>query len=196
MLPPLSSESPSGLRAWPLLRPENTILLVVDLQTKLVPVIHERERLLKNSSLLLRLAEILAIPVVLTAQYRKGLGPVVPEIQELAPTAALLDKTSFGCFGDEAFGRTLAAIERGQLLVCGIETHICVLQTVIGALANDYEVHVAADATGARSHENHERGLARMERLGAVLSSAEMAIYELLGRSDSSAFKQMLPHLK
>jgi nicotinamidase-related amidase len=180
-----------------LLRPERTALVVVDLQEKLLPVIAGRERVVKNSLLLMRLAEILKLPVVLTSQYKKGLGEIVPEVRQAAPGVEPLDKVSFGCFGDEAFLRRLRSLSgRDQLVVTGIECHICVFQTVLGALDQGYQVHLVSDAVGSRAEENYRTGLARMERAGALVSSAEMAVYELLGRSDSDAFKKMLPHLK
>ena len=180
-----------------LLRPERTALVVVDIQEKLIPVIAGRERVVKNSLLLMRLAEILQIPVVLTTQYRKGLGGIVPEVRAAAPNVEPLDKVSFGCFADPGFLAHLKGLSgRDQLVVTGIECHICVTQTVLGALEEGYEVHVVGDAVGSRAEENYRIGLQRMERAGALLSSAEMAIYELLGRSDSDAFKKMLPHLK
>jgi nicotinamidase-related amidase len=171
--------------------------VVVDLQEKLLPVIAGRERVVKNSLLLMRLCEILKIPVVLTSQYRKGLGDIIPEVLAAAPATAPLDKVSFGCFGDPSFLDRLKGLDgRDQLLVTGIECHICVAQTVLGALDQGYQVHLASDAVGSRTEENYKTGLARMERAGALVSSAEMATYELLGRSDSDAFKEMLPYLK
>lgn len=173
------------------------LLVVIDLQDKLLPVIDERERVLRNSLLLLRLARVIDLPVVLTTQYRKGLGDIAPEIVQAAPPEAPLDKTAFGCFGSPEFESRLAAhAGRDQLVVAGIESHICVAQTVLGALGRGLAVHVATDAVGARTAENRAIGLRRMEAAGAVATSAEMAIYELLGRSDSSAFKAMLPHLR
>lgn len=180
-----------------LLRPERTALVVVDLQEKLLPAIDGQEAVVANSVLLLRLARALDLPVVLTTQYRRGLGPTVPSVLEAARFADPLDKTSFGCFGDEAFRERLGALSgRDQLLVSGVEAHICVAQTVLGALSHGYAVHVASDAVSSRRPGNREVGLHRMERAGAVLSSTEMAVYELLGRSDSRAFEQMLPYLK
>ena len=180
-----------------LLQPERTALLVVDLQEKLLPAIAGRERVLRNSVLLLRLAETLRLPVVMTTQYSQGLGPTVPEVLEAAAGVAPLDKVSFGCFGSPEFASRLASLAgRDQLLVAGIESHICVAQTVLGALGRGYTVHVAADAVGSRAEENRAAGLGRMEKAGALLSSTEMAIYELLGRSDGAAFKKMLPLLK
>lgn len=181
-----------------LLRPERTALVVIDLQEKLLPAIAQRERVLRNGVLLLNLANVLALPVVLTTQYRRGLGPTVPEVLAAAPGVAPLDKVTFGCFGSPEFLDRLKALgnNRDQLVVAGIESHICVAQTVLGALERGYTVHVASDAVGSRSEENRAVGMSRMERAGALVSSTEMAIYELLGRSDGDAFKKMLPLLK
>jgi nicotinamidase-related amidase len=179
------------------LRPDRAVLVLVDLQERLLPAIVGRERIVRNSVLLLRLARILDLPVVLTTQYRKGLGEIVPEVREGAGGLEALDKVSFGCFQSEPFLSRLSALSgRDQLLLGGVESHICVAQTVLGALEKGYEVHLASDAVGSRTEENSRVGLSRMERAGALLSSAEMAIYELLGRSDGEAFKKMLPYLK
>jgi len=178
------------------LDPDETALVVVDLQEKLLPAIDGEARVLHNSILLLRLATILELPVVLTTQYAKGLGLTVPTVLAAAPSIEPLDKLSFGCFGDEGFKGRLAELGREQLLVAGVESHICVTQTVLGAIDAGYRVHVMSDAIGSRVASNHSVGLSRMERAGALLSSAEMAIYELLGRSDGVAFKQMLPYLR
>lgn len=179
------------------LDPRRALLVIVDLQDKLLPVIDERERILRNSGLLLKLASILDLPVLLTTQYRKGLGDIVPEITRAAPAAIPLDKVAFSCFGSAEFeARVAAHPDRDQLVVGGIESHICVAQTVLGALGRGLAVHVAADAVGSRTAENRVIGLRRMETAGAVVTSAEMAIYELLGRSDAAAFKAMLPHLR
>jgi nicotinamidase-related amidase len=179
------------------LHPDRTAVVVIDLQKKLVPAIHESGRVLDNAALLLRLARVLELPVVLTTQYRKGLGGTEERILAEAPGVEPLDKVSFGCFGDEGFlGRLATLPGRDQLVVAGVESHICVAQTVLGALEKGYQVHVASDAVGSRVESNRRVGLARMERAGALLSSAEMAVYELLGRSDGDAFKKMLPYLK
>jgi nicotinamidase-related amidase len=183
--------------ALDVLHRDRAVLVVVDLQEKLLPAIAEKERVLGAGLLLLRAARELELPVVLTTQYAKGLGPTVREVRAEAPGVTPVDKVTFGCFGSEDFLARLAGFPgRDQLLVAGIESHICVAQTVLGALAKGYHAHVAADAVGARTADNREVGLRRMERAGAVLSSAEMAVYELLARSDGAAFKRLLPHLK
>ena len=195
--PPLGGgvSVPAGAEA--LLDPGRTVLVVVDLQQKLLPAIDERERVLRNSLLLLRLGHVLELPVILTTQYRKGLGEIVPEVTLAAPGVAALDKVAFGCFGSAEFAARMAGFAlRDQIVVAGIESHICVAQTVLGALGKGFNVHVAADAVGSRTAENRAIGLRRMEAAGAVITSAEMAIYELLGRSDAAAFKAMLPHLR
>jgi nicotinamidase-related amidase len=179
-----------------LLDKERAALVVVDLQEKLLPAIFENERVLKNSLLLMKAAELLGVPVVLTTQYKKGLGETVPQVRAAAPGVEPLDKLSFGCFGDPAFQTRLRELSRPQLLVTGIESHICVAQTVLGAVEAGYQVHVAGDACSSRSEANWRTGLQRMEKAGALLSSAEMALYELLRRSDGDAFKKLLPLLK
>ena len=180
-----------------LLRPETTALVVIDLQEKLVPSIVAVEHILANSKKLIRLAQTLSMPIFLTTQYAKGLGATLPEIAELVG-AEPLDKVCFGCFGDDSFRAALAEAtpQSGTLLLAGVESHICVTQTALGALGDGYNVHVASDAVGSRTVENRDAGLERMRSAGAVMSTTEMAIYELLGNSSRAEFKQMLPYLK
>ena len=180
------------------LQPEKCALVVVDIQEKLLPPIHEKERLVRNAKLLLRLAGILKLPVLATTQYAKGLGHTVPEIAELLPQVEVIDKLQFGCFANDAFRASLQGLpgKRDTVLLCGMETHICVMQTALGALNQGYAVHVAADAVGSRTAMNWQIGLERMQAAGAIVSSSETMIYELLGGSGGKAFKQMLPYLK
>ena len=173
-------------------------MLVIDIQEKLLPPIHQGERLLRNTQLLLHLAKIVNLPVVATTQYARGLGGVVTEIASLLPAPTALDKLEFGCFSNQTFCGAMKdrAKNRNTLLLCGMETHICVMQTALGALEAGYLVHVAADAVGSRSEFNWKIGLERMREAGALISSTEMIIYELLGGSGTPEFKRMLPHLK
>jgi len=181
-----------------LLDRKSAALVVLDLQAKLVPAIFEPQRVIRNTQLLLRLARILGIPTVLTSHYTKGLGSIIPEIVEFAPGIEPIEKTSFGCFGEPDFLRQLKqrAPEARSLLIAGVESHICVMQTALGAMAAGYLVHVAADATSSRTEKNWEIGLNRIERAGAVISSTEMMVYELLGESNTPEFKAILPMLK
>jgi nicotinamidase-related amidase len=180
------------------LEANKSALVVVDIQEKLVPPIFEKERLVRNSQVLLRLARILDMPVLATTQYTKGLGAIVPEIASQMPPGEVVDKTAFSCFGSERFCSAVHALpgNRNTLVVCGMETHICVLQTVLGALNQGFLVHVASDAVSSRAEWNWKIGLRRMEVAGALISSTETIIYELLRSSDTPAFKEMLQHLK
>jgi nicotinamidase-related amidase len=190
--------APDQLPHARLLDRASVALVVLDLQAKLVPAVFEPQRVIRNSQLLLRLAQLLEIPTVLTCQYPKGLGNILPEITQLAPGIEPIEKTSFGCFGEPDFLRRLKqrAPQATSLLVVGVESHICVMQTVLGALEAGYLVHVAADATSSRTEENWQIGLNRMERAGAVISSTEMIVYELLAKRNTPEFKALLPFLK
>jgi nicotinamidase-related amidase len=180
------------------LEAEQCTLIVVDIQEKLLPPIWQREQLIKNSQLLIRLAGILKIPAVATTQYAKGLGAVVPEIASLLPESQTINKLTFSCFGSDAFCSLLKCLpgRRTTILLCGIEAHICVMQTALAALREGYLVHVASDAVSSRTQSNWRIGLDRMRLAGAVISSAEMIMYELLRSSGSPAFKELLPFLK
>jgi nicotinamidase-related amidase len=179
------------------LRADDCVLGVIDMQERLLPPIFEKERLVRNSQLLIRMANILSLPVVVSTQYSKGLGQTIPEIASLLPNVSPVDKLEFGCFGNGEFCSAIGVLAgRSTLLLCGMESHICVMQTALGALNQGLTVHVAADAVSSRSELNWKLGLERMRAAGAVLSSAEMMIYELLEKSGSPAFKEMLQYLK
>lgn len=180
------------------LEAEHCALVVVDIQEKLLGPIWENERLVRNSQLLIRLAGIMKIPALATTQYAKGLGNTVPAIASLLPESAPMDKLTFSCFGSDTFCSSLKRLpgQRTTLLVCGMETHICVAQTVLAALREGYVVHVASDAVSSRTEWNWRIGLDRMRAAGAVISSTEMIIYELMRSSGGSEFKQMLPYLR
>jgi len=180
------------------LEADQCALIVVDIQEKLLPPIWEKERFVRNAQLLIRLAGILKIPTLATTQYSKGLGSTVPEIASLLPDAPTLDKLTFSCFGSDVFCSLLKRLPgpRTTVLLCGMETHICVMQTALGALREGYLVHVASDAVSSRTESNWRIGLERMRAAGAILSSTEMMIYELLRSSGAPAFKELLPYLK
>ena len=173
-------------------------LIVVDMQEKLLPPIWEKDRLVRNVQLLIRAAGILKIPTIVSTQYAKGLGSTVPEIAALLPDAPPVDKLMFSCFGSEVFCSLLKRLpgQRSTVLLCGMETHICVMQTALGALREGYLVHVASDAVSSRTEMNWRIGLDRMRAAGAILSSTEMMIYELLRSSGAAAFRELLPYLK
>lgn len=180
------------------LEADQCALVVIDIQQKLLPPIFQKEQLVRNAQLLIRAAGILKIPTLLSTQYSRGLGATVPEVSSLLTGTEAVDKTLFSCFGSDAFCALLKGLpgQRNTLLLCGMESHICVTQTALGALREGYLVHVASDAVGSRTEWNWKIGLDRMRAAGAIISSTEMMIYELMRSSSSAAFKELLPHLK
>jgi nicotinamidase-related amidase len=172
-------------------------LIVIDIQEKLLPPIFEKERVVKNSQLLIRAAGVLNIPTIATTQYAKGLGDTVSGVKSLLPNEPV-DKQMFSCFGSDVFCSMLKRLpgRRNTVLLCGMESHICVTQTALAALREGYLVHVASDAVSSRTEWNWKVGLDRMRTAGAVISSTEMIIYELLRSSGTEEFKKMLTYLK
>src|SRR6204780_2773913 len=180
------------------LEAERCALGVIDIQQKLLPPIFQNEQLVRNAQLLIRAAGILKIPALVSTQYAKGLGGTVPEVAALLAGAEEIDKTFFSCFGSELFCGALKRLpgQRNTLLLCGMESHICVMQTALGALREGYVVHVASDAVSSRTEWNWKIGLERMRAAGAGISSTGMINYELLGSSGAPAFQELLPYLK
>ena len=168
------------------LDPSECALIVIDIQEKLLPPIFERDRLLRNAQLLIRMAGMLNLPMIATTQYARGLGDTVSQVKDLLPEGAI-DKQVFSCFGSDVFCSLLKRLpgHRNTVLLCGMESHICVTQTALGALREGYLVHVASDAVSSRTEWNWKVGLGRMQAAGAVISATEMVIYELMRSSGS-----------
>jgi nicotinamidase-related amidase len=170
------------------LDPERTTLVVIDVQEAFRKALPSFDDVAAATATLVRGAAALGIPVVVTEQYPKGLGETVPEVADHLPQdTEVIDKVRFSAADADGFDLG----ERDQALVCGIETHVCVNQTVLDLIDEDVEVHVAADAVGSRTDANRELGLAKMERAGAVVSGVEMALFELLRGSDAEGFKEV-----
>jgi nicotinamidase-related amidase len=168
------------------LDPKRAALVVVDVQEGFRPAIPGFERIAAATATLIRGAEEIGIPVVATEQYPKGLGETVPEVAEAFPEGVEpLEKLEFAASDAEGFD--LAG--RDQVLLCGVETHVCVNQTALDLIGQGVEVHVAEDAVGSRFDENKRIGLNKMEQAGAVMSSVETALFELLRRAGSDEFK-------
>ncbi len=180
---------------WILSR-EKVSLLVVDYQEKLLAAFKEPGEFVRNCVKLIRFANIMNLPIIWTEQYPRGLGPTVQEAQSELSNLKPIEKVSFSCFGEPAFIDALTRHRSNQLMICGIETHICVEQTVLDGLESGYSMHVIADACASRRKRDHKSGLRKMEQAGAVISCAEMAMYEILGRSDSPEFREALQIVK
>jgi nicotinamidase-related amidase len=174
---------------------DDILFVFIDLQEKLLTKIPESRQIISRNQLLMEAANVLNLPYLVTTQYRKGLGEVTGPLADKVRNEPL-DKVSFSCAGDHAILQKLERSGRNSVIVSGVETHICVLQTSLDLLRTGYEVFVVADAVGARKEIDHTLGLKRMESSGAQIVTSEMVIYEILGRSDSDAFKKILPLIK
>ncbi len=168
------------------------MLVVIDLQERLLPAIAGSEALLENVRLLCRAAEAVGVPLIGTTQNAARLGPVVNELMNNLRSAPIIDKMTFSCAQAEAFGTALAACGRRQVLLCGVETHICISQTAHDLLEKGFQVHVAADAVSSRSVERHKLGMERIRDAGILPVSAEAAVYEWLETAESNVFKSVL----
>lgn len=178
-----------------MLKRDDTVFVLVDLQEKLIPAIHERTKLVGSISRLVRGMAALDIPMLWAEQNPDGLGPTVPEIAALMPGEAI-SKLSFSCCGEPRFVSALGAVGRRQVVLAGIEAHVCVQQTAADLLADDYEVHVVADAVSSRTPENKGIGLDRARDEGALITSVECALFELLGVAEGAEFKEILKIVK
>ena len=171
-------------------------LVVVDVQERLLPAIFEKERVLQNVVRLIGGAGVLQVPVFATEQYRKGLGPTVPEVAAAIPGFAPMEKVAFSACGAAGFVAALKAKEVSDVVLCGVEAHVCVTQTCLDLLEEGFRVFVAADAISSRTPENYRFGVERMRTAGAAIVSTEMVLFELLEQAGTAEFKQILALVK
>lgn len=175
-----------------LARREDCVLVIIDAQEKLLPVIHDQEAAVANMARLAKFAAIVGMPVVLTEQMK--LGATVPAVAEPAGTEAI-GKISFDCFGCEDFAQKIKELKRKTLVLCGVEAHICVFQTALSAL-EDFRVQVVSDAVSSRAPHNWLVALERLRQSGCAITTTEMFIYEILGQAGTDEFKATLPLVK
>lgn len=175
-------------------------LLIVDVQEKLLPAITGREAIVKKIGLLSRMARELDVPITISEQYPKGLGPTVPEVKEMAGNAAHIgEKVHFSCMADEGLRghfHTIRDEGRGHIVVSGIEAHVCVLQTAIDMRDAGFEVSVAADAVSSRNERDSSLAMERARNHGIDVVSAEMVAFEWLEKAGGDAFKTLSSLLK
>lgn len=170
------------------LNKEDAIVLVIDIQEKLLPVIFEKDELVNKSKILISGAKVLEVPVFVTEQYPKGLGKTVGEINALIENDPIFEKMSYTCCTDEVM-EYLEKTKKKQVIITGIETHICVYQTTRDLLKRGYSVFVASDAVSSRTLENKQNGLALMKDVGAVISNTESLLFDMLKISGTPEFK-------
>lgn len=179
-----------------MLTTDKTVLVVIDMQGKLAQSMHCRELLFENVQKMIKGAQALGLPLLLTEQNPRGLGPTIPEIADLVPGVRRISKLSFSCCGDEVFSKELSGLQRRQVLLSGIEAHVCLYQTTVDLVASGYEVHVLADAVSSRTAENKAIGLQKMKDAGASITSVEASLFELLRVAEGPAFKQIISILR
>ena len=170
---------------------ENSILIVIDIQDRLVRVMHEKEVLLENLQKIIKGAGILNIPMIITEQDPEKLGATIPEISPLLGNIRPIHKSSFSCCETDAFMKELGRMKRGQVMVIGVESHVCVYQTTVDLIRLGYEVHIVTDCTSSRTGKNRALGIERMRDEGAKLTGTEMALFELLKIAGSDSFREI-----
>jgi nicotinamidase-related amidase len=179
-----------------MLTTENSALVLIDVQEKLVRAMHAKERFVDNTLKLVEGSRILGLPVLWTEQNPAGLGPTLPEIAGLLTDQNPLSKLSFSCCGNEEFMKELKKLNRPNLLVAGIETHVCVYQTAADLVDLNYDVQIVADAVASRTDENKQIGLDKCKQAGAGLTGTETVLFELLQIAKGDNFKEIIKVVK
>ncbi|MHC5082497.1 MAG: hydrolase [Planctomycetota bacterium] len=179
-----------------MLTPENTCLVLIDIQEKLLHVMDDSARVVKNSAALIRIAQALDIPILWCQQYPKALGPTVEELSSLLQGQTPIDKFSFSCAGDQQFQKRIDQLKPRTAILCGIESHVCVFQTALDLIQKGLYVHVIEDAISSRTPDNCQIGIDRMKSAGAVISSTEMLLFELLRTAKHPKFKELAKLIK
>lgn len=174
----------------------DSVLVIVDIQERLVPKISDKHTVIDNTVTLIKSAGILNIPITVTEQYPKGLGSTIPEIKDLIIPWQPIEKICFSCFGSSDFSEKLEGLGKNNLILCGIESHICIMQTALDGLKSNYSVFFVKDAISSRTKNNRETGFERMAQAGAIPVSTEMVVFELLREAGTDKFKQIVSLIK
>jgi len=167
------------------------VLVMIDIQGKLLNVMYEKEALLENAQKLVKGLQTLSVPILLTEQNPPGLGPTQPEISQLLAGTPALPKLCFSCWQDKAFAAALTHLNRPHVLICGIEAHICVFQPALNLISQGYQVQVVADVVSSRTVKNKEAALSRLQSEGAKLTTVEMLLFELLSSAENPLFREI-----
>ncbi len=179
-----------------LLSQENSVLMVIDMQGNLYESMQDKQFLLENVRKLIQGMRIFGIPVIVTEQIPEKLGPTIEPVSSLLTVDPRIPKADFSCCGDEKIMKALKTLERHQVLLCGIEAHVCVYQTAIDLLGFGYEVHLVADAVSSRTVLNREIAIQKMRDEGAHLASTEMVLFELIRTAEDSKFREVFKIVK
>jgi nicotinamidase-related amidase len=179
-----------------MLNKKDCCLIIVDVQGKLAELMYDKDSLFKNIRILIQSAKILDVPVLWCQQVPAALGPTVPQIAELLAGSEPINKSCFSCCLSDEFSKKLKALGRKQVLLAGIETHVCIYQTALDLLAAGFDVNVVADAVSSRTLDNKQIALSRLAAEGAKITSTEMTLFEILRTADHPDFKQIAKLVK
>ena len=171
-------------------------LVVVDVQGKLAQLMDNKAALFANIEILIKAAQILDIPIIRCEQNPKALGPTIPQLDQLMTQNQPVEKFSFSCLGNQKFTDQLKALSRKQIILCGIEAHVCIYQTAMDLLDRDYQVSLIADAVSSRTPQNKKIAIDRLDSEGAYISSTEMILFELLKTAKHPNFKEIAKLIK
>lgn len=177
----------------PFINTQDSLLLIIDMQERLIPAMAEKEVVVENAIRLARFSRLIGIPVLLTEQQK--LGATLPQIREALGDIQAIPKIDFNCFGSETFAEEINSLKRKNVIIAGVEAHVCVTQTALCA-ASSYRVQVVSDAISSRSLHNRDVALRRMEQNGITITSTEMVIFELLQKAGTDLFKEVLKLVK
>ena len=175
---------------------DNTVMLLVDVQGQLAQLMYEKEKLFQSLEILIQGMQILGVPILWMEQIPGKLGPTVEQIQQVMAGSTPIEKDSFSCCREPVFMEKFDALSRNQILITGIETHICVFQTAYELRNKGYEVQVVSDCVSSRTSENKDVGLQRIVQSGAQITCVEMVFFELMRRAERDAFRQVVKLIK
>lgn len=178
------------------LKRDDALLLVIDVQDRLAAAMPEKVPAIVNTVRLVEGAKLLSVPIIVTEQYPKGLGPTVPAVQEALPDHSTVEKLCFDCCGEESFAAALGGSGRKSMVIAGMEAHICVLQTALALLERGYRVHVVKDAVCSRAVENKEVAMGILRDAGATVTTTETVLFQLVGRAGTPEFKAISALIK
>lgn len=179
-----------------MLKAENTVLVIIDIQGRLATLMHNKEEFFENVVRIMKGAQVLDVPVIWNEQLPDKLGPTILQITRVLPDAAPLIKNTFSCCGNKDFVEVLKARDCRQILLAGMETHVCVYQTALDLLNQGYEVYLVVDAVSSRTPENKQIGIEAMKDGGAKITSVEMALFELLRVAEGEQFRKIIDIVK
>jgi len=175
---------------------ENSLLILIDIQGKLASLMHNKDHLYKNFEIIVQSMNILNIPIIWMEQVPEKLGPTIQQITDNMPDSEPIPKFTFSCCGNDQFMERLDSIERKQILLTGIETHICVYQTACDLIKKDYEVQVIEDCVSSRTQSNKTLGIKRIKEAGGSVTSTETILFELMKSTKARGFREITKLIK